>query len=154
MKPDPEKACHCPGDAPVILQGSLPEPPLNCMQCKNPVSLEGANVSDELADAINKWGRLYSALFSLWRNSGEYREWAKHILLDEIGSINLEGLKLAQQYNVIRRAYYWLFQDCSDKDYVQPQHCPFCGASMEPILKNHFKVCHDCRVAYPDKQTG
>jgi hypothetical protein len=154
MEPDSEKTCHCHSDEPVILQGSLPESPLNCMQCKNPVSLEGTNVSGELAEAINKWGRIHSSLFTLWRDSGEYREWAKQILLDEIGSINLKGLKLAQQYNVIRKTYYWLFQDISDKDYVQPQRCPFCGASMEPILKNDFKVCHDCRVAYPDKQTS
>ena len=154
MKPDREKTCHCSNDAPVILQGSLPESPLNCMQCKIPVSLEDANVSDELADAINKWGQLYSSLFTLWCDSVEYREWAKQKLLDEIGSINLDGLKLAQQYNVIRKTYYWMFQDNRDKDYVQPQHCPFCGAAMVPIFKNDFKVCHYCRVAYPNKQTG
>ena len=154
MKPEPEKSCHCSNDVPVILQGSLPESPLNCMQCKTPVSLEDVSVSDELADAINKWGQLYSSLFTLWRDSGEYQEWAKQKLLDEAGSINLEGLKLAQQYNVMRKAYYWMFRDNSDKDYVQPQHCPFCGASMVPILENDFKVCHDCRVAYPDKQTN
>ncbi len=124
------------------------------MQCKKPVFLEDANVFDELADAINKWRQLYSALFTLWHDSVEYRQWSKQQLLDETGSINLEGLKLAQQYNVIRKTYYWMFQDNSDKDYVQPQHCPYCGASMVPILKNDFKVCHGCRVAYPDKQTS
>ncbi len=76
------------------------------MQCKNPVSLEDANVSNELADAINKWRQLYSSLFTLWRDSVEYQEWAKQQLLDEIGSINLEGLKLAQQYNVMTITSY------------------------------------------------
>jgi len=154
MKPDREKTCHCSNDAPVILQGSLPESQLNCMQCKNPVSLEDVNVSDKLADAIKKWGQLYSSLFTLWHDSVECREWAKQELLDEIGSINLEGLELAQQYNAMRKTYYWMFQCNSDKGYVQPQRCPFCGASMVPILKNDFKVCHDCSVAYPDKQTS
>jgi len=154
MKMDQENICHCSGDEPAVLRGSAAVSPLYCMQCKIPVSLEGENVAGELADAINEWAQVYSALFTLWRDSVEYREWAKQQLLDEIGSINLEGLELAQQYNAIRKTYYWMFQDNGDKDYVQPQHCPFCGASMLPTLENDFKVCHPCRVAYPDRQTA
>jgi len=151
---DQDSSCSCTRDKPVLLNGSQPVSPFNCMQCKKPVLLEDANVPDELAGAINMWGRLYRALFTLWRDSTEYREWAKQKLLDETGSINLDGLNLAQQYNVTRKTYYWMFQDNSDKDYVQPENCPFCGASMEPILKNDFKVCHPCMVAYPNKQTS
>jgi len=154
MNPNPEKTCHCSSVVPVILQGSLQESSLNCMQCKNPVSLEDTNVSDKLADAIKKWGQLYSSLFTLWHGSVEYREWAKQKLLDDIGSINLEGLKLAQQYNRVRKTYYWMFQNNSDKNYVQPQHCPYCGESMVPILENDFKVCHSCMIAYPNRQTS
>ena len=157
MKADPENTCHCSSETPVILQGPRPVSPLNCMQCKKPVSpasLDDAKVSVGLTSTINKWKQLYSALFTLWHDSVEYREWAKQQLLDETGSINLAGLQLAQQCNVKRKTYYWLFQDCSDKDYIEPQECPYCGASMEPILENDFKVCHDCMIAYPDKQTG
>ncbi len=154
MKQNQANSCHCSIDAPVIMQGSLPESPVNCMQCKRPVSIDNTNIFDELVDTINKWGQLYSALFTLWNDSIEYREWAKQKLLDETGSINLEGLKLAQQYNVMRKTYYWLFQDNSDKDYVQLQKCPYCGTSMEPMPENNIRVCHDCMIAYPDKQTG
>ena len=154
MKTDTEDTCHCSSETPVILQGSLPGSPLNCMQCKKSVSIDDAKASGRLTGAINIWEQLYSALFTLWHDSDEYREWAKQQLLDETGSINLEGLQLAQQNNVERKTYYWLFQDYSDKDYVEPQECPYCGATMEPMLENDFKVCHDCMIAYPDRQTG
>ena len=106
MKTDPENTCHCSSETPVILQGPRPVSPLNCMQCKNPVStvstvsLDGAKSSDGLTSTINKWKQLYSALFTLWHDSVEYREWARRQLLDETGSINLAGLQLAQQCNV------------------------------------------------------
>jgi len=154
MKPDSEKTCHCTSDVPVVLKGALPASPLNCMQCKKSVSLGGADVSDELANAINNWGQIYNSLFILWNDSVKYREWANLELQDEIGTINLEGLKLAQEYNVLRNTYFWMFQDYSDKEYVQLQNCPCCGALLVPILKNDFKVCHGCRIAYPDKQTS
>jgi len=153
MRLDQDKICHCPKDEPALLHGSLPVSPLNCMQCKKPIRLNDVIISNELEHAILKWARIYNSLFILWSGSIEYREWAKQQLLDETGHINLQGLKLAQQLNTVRKTYYWMFQDNSDKDYVQPQHCPFCGTSMVPILKNEFKVCHDCRVAYPDKQS-
>lgn len=75
-------------------------------------------------------------------------------MLNETGAINLEGLTLAQQCNVERKTYYWLFQDYSDEGYTEPKECPYCGATMMPMLENDFKVCHDCKIAYPDKQTG
>ncbi len=154
MKTDQENTCQCSDETPVILNGSQQESPLNCMRCKKPVSLIESTSNDELAEAISKWGQLYRSLFTLWQGSIEYKQWAKEKLLDEIGSINLDGLKLAQQYNEKRKTYYWLFQDYSDKDYVEPEHCPFCGAAMEPIMENKFKVCSDCKTAYPDKQTS
>ncbi len=152
MSLEQDSICRCSRNEPVLLHGALPVSPLNCIRCRKPILLSDAIISKELEQAIFTWGQIYSALFTLWRDSIEYREWAKQKLLDETGSINLEGLELAQQYNVIRKAYYWMFQDNSDKDYIQPKRCPFCGASLVPILKNNFKVCHDCRVAYPDKQ--
>ncbi len=154
MNLNSENICHCSNESPVILQGSLTASPLNCIDCKKPVSLEGENKHEELNVSIDKWGKLYRSLFTLWHDSIDYRDWAKDNLLDEIGSINLEGLKLSQQYNVRRKTYYWLFQDYTNKDYVEPEHCPFCGATMEPIQENDFKVCHDCMTAYPNKQTG
>jgi len=90
----------------------------------------------------------------MWQDTLGSREWAKQKLQDETDAINLEGLELAQQYNEIRKTYYWMFQDNSDKDYVQPRYCPFCGTSMVLILSNEFKVCHPCMVAYPDEQPG
>lgn len=154
MKLDQDKTCRCSIDKPALLQGSLPTSPLNCMQCKKPIPLNDPIISNGLEHAIFKWAKIYNSLFTLWSDTTEYREWAKQQLLDEVGAINLQGLELAQQYNTVRKTYYWMFQDNSNEDYVQPQHCPFCGASMLPILKNDFKVCHDCRVAYPDKQTS
>jgi len=149
-----DNICRCSRDKPTLLHGSLPVSPLNCMQCKKPVILNNEITSNELEHATFKWAKTYNALFILWSDTIEYREWAKQKLLDEIGSINLEGLELAQKYNTVRKTYYWMFQDNSDKDYIQPKHCPFCGSSMVPILENDFKVCHGCRVAYPDKQTN
>lgn len=154
MKPDQDNICRCSKDEPAILNGSLQVSPLICMQCKQPILLNDAIITNELKHAILKWAKTYNSLFNLWFDTIEYREWAKQKLLDEIGSINLEGLELSQQYNAVRKTYYWMFQDNSNKDYVQPQHCPFCGASMLAILKNDFKVCHDCRIAYPDKQAN
>ncbi len=154
MGPGQDKICRCSKDEPALLHGALPESPFNCMQCKKSILLNDAIISNELKHAILKWAKTYNSLFTLWSDTTEYREWAKQKLQDEIGSINLEGLQLAQQYNVMRKTYYWMFQDNSDKDYVQPQQCPFCGAPMVSILNNDFKVCHGCRVAYPDKQTS
>ena len=154
MKPGQSNICHCSTDEPAILNGALPVSPLNCMQCKSPIPLNDVIIPNELQHALSKWAKSYNSLFILWSETIEYREWAKQRLLDEIGSINLEGIELAQQCDLIRKTYYWIFQDNSNKDYVQPLYCPFCGASMAPILKNDFKVCHDCRVAYPDKQTS
>ena len=151
---DQDNICRCSRNEPALLRGSLPISPLNCMQCRKPILLSDAIISKELEQATFKWAKTYNSLFILWSDTMEYQEWAKQKLLDEIGSINLEGLELAQQYNAVRKTYYWMFQDSSDKDYMQPQHCPFCGASMVPILKNDFKVCHDCGVAYPNKQTS
>jgi len=151
MRMDQDNICRCSTDEPALLHGALPVSPLNCMQCKRSILLNDAIISNELGDAIFKWAKTYNSLFILWSDTTEYREWAKQQLLDEVGAINLEGLKLAQQYNAVRKTYYWMFQDNSNKNYIQPQRCPFCGASMVPILKNDFKVCHDCRIAYPDK---
>ncbi len=132
---DQDNICRCSRDEPALLHGSLPVSPLYCMQCKKPILLNDAIITNELEHATIKWAKTYNSLFILWSDTIEYREWAKQKLLDEIGSINLEGFRLAQQYNAVRKTYYWIFQDNSDKDYVQPQHCPFCGASLVSILK-------------------
>jgi len=150
MKLSQQSICRCSDEKPVLLKGSNHSSPLICIGCKNPVSLKKSNVTDELVAALIKWGQIYRSLFTLWCESVEYREWAKNQLINEIGSINIEGMELAQQYNVSRKTYYWMFQDITDKSYIQPKHCPFCGAVMETILSNDFKVCHPCKVAYPD----
>ena len=150
MKLDQEKICHCSKSFPMILNGSLSDSPLSCIQCKNSIPLDDLNIPTKLALATSQWQKLYNSLYILLYGNIEYYEWAKSKLLDETGFINMEGLRLSQQYNAIRKCYYWMFQDINDKDYRQVQECPFCGASMEPIENNNFKVCHDCMVAYPN----
>jgi len=144
--------CQCSDNNPVLLNGSKLNSPLICTSCKKAVSLENINTTDDVVISLNKWAQVYHSLFTLGSDSTEYRDWAKKQLLDEIGAINIEGLELAQKLNANRKTYYWMFQDNSDKKYIQPKQCPFCGASMETLLNNDFKVCHPCKVAYPDKK--
>ncbi len=63
MRLDQYYICRWSKDVPVFLHGSRPVSPLNCMQCKNPILLEYASVSDELADATNKWEQIYKSLY-------------------------------------------------------------------------------------------
>ncbi|MBT3203048.1 MAG: DUF2310 family Zn-ribbon-containing protein [Gammaproteobacteria bacterium] len=151
MKLNQPLNCHCSNDKPILLKGSNPLSPIICIDCKNPVSLENVNITNKLKALLGKWAQIYHSIFTLWSDSIEYKEWAKKQLLDETGEINIEGLELAQQLNESRKIYYWMFQDVSDKNYILPKHCPFCGASLELILNNDFRVCHPCKVAYPDK---
>jgi len=154
MKLPSEITCHCSNDEPVILHGALRKSPLNCMQCKKPVLLEDKNISEKLANKTNEWWQAYKSQITLTHGNAEENKCATQKLLDDTGPINLEGLVLAQQHNIKRKTYFWMYQDSSDTNYEQPQDCPFCGALMEPILGNDFKVCHDCMVAYPNKQAS
>jgi hypothetical protein len=153
MKLSPEKSCNCTNIEPVIFHGALSESPLKCMQCKKPILLENNNISVKFSNKINEWWKAYKSLITLTQGSTEDRECAIQKLLDDIDPINLQGLTFAQQLNTERKTYFWMFQDNNDKNYTQPRLCPFCGALMEPILNNDFKVCHDCMIAYPDKCT-
>ena len=152
MKQEKEIICNCSNTTPILLNGSLSGSPRRCIQCKHSVPLNSLTTSTELLTSSYQWLQLYHSFNNLMQGSSEYYQWSKSQLLDETGYINMEGIRLSQQYSATRKCYYWMYQDVDNKDYRQVQTCPFCGASMEKIENNDFKVCHDCMVVYPDEK--
>jgi predicted nucleic acid-binding Zn ribbon protein len=112
--------------------------------------LSELNLPSELKRELIQWKETYHALYHLLGSDSEYSDWAKSKLLDEMGFVNLEGLRLSQQISVIRKNYYWIYQNVGDKGYKFVDNCPFCGLILEPFENIDVRVCPDCMVAYPD----
>ena len=149
MKHEKETICHCSKSIPILLNGTLPYSPVRCIKCKLSMPLDRLSVKSELILKVKQWHQLYLSHFKLLSGDDEHSQWRRSKLLDEVGDINMEGLRLSQQLNPIRNCYYWMFQDINDEGFRPVQICPFCGASMQEIENNDFNVCHDCMVAYP-----
>jgi hypothetical protein len=147
----PEEICSCPGFPPIKVMYALSYNPLHCMNCNLEVDPTTLGLSSELAEAIAYWRSMYGAIDALWLASGEYEEWALTQLSDVSNPLNREGREIQTDLNLIRRCYYWYFQDQSADDYEPLAACPSCGAQLTLYDAGIFeqRICDVCSIVVP-----
>ena len=130
--------CNCPDNSPVLLKG-LSTTPFQCFKCLLLIDINTMVTDMQQVPSIREWHK-------------KYRKAGHEILLDELSSINLEGITLSQQLKEERDVYYWMFEDYKKASYKQPRTCPFCPSTMQEMKSSKVTVCPDCKVAFPIKE--
>jgi len=148
MPPTPEEEmCHCKRKGPILLRSALGPFPFYCMECNGEIPIEELQIDDCLAEEVAQWLAVHDSLFYLWLDSDEYEAWAKERLLDVKGKVNVEGLRIAREFDKQRETFFWFFQDTDDESYVAPKECPFCKKTLKQYGSKNFQICSSCKVA-------
>ncbi len=117
--------------------------PIHCMDCNLEIPLDTLPLSTETIEAIVQWRDIYSAIYLLWLDSGEYEEWAKEQLSSVASTVNVRGRKVQHVLNDVRRCYYMFFQDQSSETYIPLRFCPICGGALQEYTYGIF-LQHVC----------
>ena len=114
LRPPPatpfHELCHCPGHPAIKLMCALNYNPLHCLDCNLEIEPASLPLPVQLVESIAAWRSSYDAIDRLWLESGEYEAWAKAQLSDITSPINVGGMRLRAQLDVVRRCYLWYFQ--------------------------------------------
>jgi hypothetical protein len=135
--------CDCKTITSLILVYTLTDNPIHCYQCKGALDPERLQLSDKEIDSLASWDSVFSALYNLWLDSGEYEDWAKAQLLDKSGQVNLQGMNSASLLSEKWPAYYWWFYDEEDPC---PSTCPNCGSKLDNDNRHGHGKCSKCHV--------
>jgi len=137
------EVCECDEVNELLLVYTLTDNPIHCYQCKGSIDPERLALSDGVVDDVASWRQVFSALYELWLNSGEYEAWAKENLLNRTGQVNVEGLAVSSVLSKQWPTYYWWFYDSDDPI---PGTCPSCNTEMEASPIHGNKLCTKCRI--------
>lgn len=135
--------CECDEITGLILVDILTENPIHCLTCKNEIDPEVLSLSVQMVDRIADWRSIYSGLFSLWLDSGEYESWAKEKLSDKNGQVNRNGMEIIEELSKIYPAYYWWFKE---DDEHEPEACPLCIKPLTNKFKHGNGECIPCKI--------
>jgi predicted nucleic acid-binding Zn ribbon protein len=121
------------------------------MNCNLEVAPATLALSTELMQKMNIWWSIFDAIYRMWLTSGEFEEWAWAQLSDSANRLDQDGLALQRQLNLIRKCYYWYFQDQSAEGYEPPEVCPSCRAQLASYTEGTFLqlVCDVCSIVVP-----
>lgn len=137
------EACECASVNGLFLVDLLTDNPLHCDFCRKEVDPERLELTVDETESVARWRSAANALYRLWLDSGEYEEYAKARLLDPIGQVNRDGLKVARTLSSRIPTRLWLFHDTDDGD---PTHCPICGDALDTDVKWGTGRCLACSV--------
>ncbi len=143
-----EDICACPELPPTKLMQALGSNPISCMNCNLEVDPHTLPLSDKLIEEIAFWTGIHDAIYRLWLASGEYEDWARGELLNISNPFNQEGQQIQSELNLIRRCYFWYFQDETSDDYEVLKACPSCGVHLTQYIGGIFPqlVCEACSI--------
>lgn len=119
--------------------------PVHCIDCNLEVAPESLDLSEQLAEELAFWDRLYDAIDHLWLDSAEYEEWARNQLCNIKSAVNNRGLILQNKLNKVRRCYFWFFEDTEAEPLF---YCPKCNAQFSVYPKGIFPqfICEQCSI--------
>jgi hypothetical protein len=145
LPPTPiEEICHCKKSYPIFLCYAISENPLRCANCNCEIQPERLQLSSPIVDEIATWRRFYSCFYHLWLDSGEFEEWARLQLSDPHSPANERGYKLCEKLKIIRRCYYWWFQDTGSDLFEELDDCPRCNQRL--VAAYNRLVCEECNI--------
>jgi len=122
--------------------------PLHCIDCNLEVLPESLSLSDTLVERIASWRNLYDAIDRLWLDSEEYEAWAGSQLADIGNRVNKLGMAVRRDLDVVRRCYYWYFQDQSKEGFKSITNCPICQNRFSVYRAGIFPqyLCEQCSI--------
>jgi Zn-ribbon-containing, possibly nucleic-acid-binding protein (DUF2310) len=141
--PDDE-VCRCSEKTPMHLRYSFSEFPFFCTECNVQVFPSSLTITEDLAEQIVAWSSVYSSLFTLWLDSGEYEVFAETALKDPKGQINSLGLQIAARIGDQRPTYYWWFKDETE---IIPTDCPLCHQKLRGHSRYPVGFCDACGIS-------
>ena len=143
--PDNE-VCSCSENTPMHLRYSFSEFPFYCTECNGQILPSSLTITEELAQQIVDWSYVYSSLFRLCLDSGEYEAFAESALRDPKGQINSLGLQIAAKIREQRPTFYWWF---TENDTVNPStDCPLCHQKLREHSRYPVGFCDPCGISH------
>ncbi len=135
--------CDCTDNTQLLLAYAIHENPLRCYECNKTVSVEALGLEQALVDDLAAWNKVYSGIYNLWVDAGEYESWAKQALADPNGQVNTVGIKLAEKLSDYLPTYYWWWQDPDEEEYLT---CPVCDGTLDFDDTHGTGKCAACFV--------
>lgn len=142
----PAELCKCAKASAIKLVAGPGFNPIRCVTCGLEVSPESLKLSAEQAEAVAQWNAPAEGLYRLWIAGGEYQNWAGRQLGDLQSPINVDGRRLAEELNPVRRCYFSYFSE----DDSGLEQCPACGGEVAKTTgATPQALCDDCSVIGP-----
>lgn len=135
--------CDCSEISSILLVYTLTDNPIHCYKCKGTIDPEKLKLTSDEVYRIGTWHNVFSSLYLLWLDSGEYEAWAKEQLLNKNGQVNIQGMDVAKILSNRWPTYYWWFYDSDDPI---PNKCPNCGAELDDDNRHGHGKCTKCLV--------
>jgi predicted nucleic acid-binding Zn ribbon protein len=122
--------------------------PVYCMACNLEVPTERYQPDGQLCYDLSHWVGLYNAMERLWLDSADYERWAAEQFCDIHSRVNRLGLALPGRLNLLRRTYFWVWQDQPTDDFEAIKACPLCGGLLQESPLGTYKqvVCEKCLI--------
>ncbi len=127
----------------LLLVDLLTDNPLHCSNCRREVDTERLALTVQETESVAQWFAAASALYRLWLDSGAYEEYAKLQLVDPLGQINVDGVRVAEMLSARVPTRLWFFRDTDDDE---PTQCPVCGAALAKDVKWGIGECPSCPI--------
>ncbi len=144
LRPDTEiERCECKTVSGLLLVYLFSRNPIHCSECRKEIDPERLGLSAKEVDDIARCFGVYSSLYKLWLDSGEYEAFAKEKLIDPKGQVNRSCMAVAQRLSEKWPTAYWWFYDTDDGT---PSSCPSCSATLDTNVKWGTGKCARCCV--------
>ena len=135
--------CDCASIDQLLLVEILTANPVRCFSCKGYVDPQRIALTGKQVEAVASWERVFSALYNLWLDSGEYEAWAKQQLLRRDGRVNVLGMAARAALAQSRPTFYWWFHDSDD---AASTSCPWCDGEIIPAVRHGVSQCNSCWI--------
>lgn len=135
--------CGCNEIYSILLVYTLTDNPIHCYKCKGAIDPERLQLTDKDVEAIGSWHNVFSSLYLLWLDSGEYEGYAKQQLLNKDGQVNKQGMQVARMLSNRWPSYFWWFHDATEPE---PARCPNCSGPIDNDNRHGHGKCNQCLV--------
>jgi hypothetical protein len=135
--------CGCDSVSSLFLVYRFTPNPIHCVVCGKEVAPERLELTVREVDEIASCFSVFSSLYKLWLDSGEYEVFAKQKLIDPEGQVNRSGMSIAQHLSKKWPTHYWWFYDTEDDI---PEHCPSCRGALDTSVSRGIGRCDHCCV--------
>ncbi len=144
-----EEICTCANSKGVKLIYALSDNPFQCIDCNREINLSTFKFDLETVEELVSWRDVYSSIYKLWLDSGEYEKWAAEQLLNIYSPINQRGLSLSKRISDHKLCFYWYFHEKdNDSSSIPLLSCPSCGHAFETYNEGIFPqhICKNCFI--------